>query len=360
MRIVITRREFIDYVDGVNRFVFTLAEALANRGHEITLLSHSVRRGFRAQHLLGIWGVKKPVAIRALEINDRHPTWSHIALDWFLKGSRLLKDLKPDAVILNGVIPLRSQTPKIAVLHSLQLPDLRPNPVHMLAARGLFRLMDRVICVSRKASREAAAVGIYCDEIIPIPILLGRSRVIRRSGRDRMVIHVGTRALKHPLTSVKAVQKLVEMGMNIKLVIVGPKNAQTEYIERLYSSQKWLQIRNDVSNDELRGLYARALALILPSSWESFPYVVLESLSSGTPAVVSRATPEELVTDGITGFRANSENCDEYADKLRSLIEGTTWNRMSTNARKVAMNFEADRIAQIYERLIVTLSCSRR
>jgi glycosyltransferase involved in cell wall biosynthesis len=360
LRIVITRREFIDYVDGVNRFVFTLAGALANRGHEITLLSHSIRRGFRAQHLLDIWGVREHIAVRALEINDRHPTWSHIALDWFLKGSRLLKDIKPDAVILNGVIPLRTQSPKIAVLHSLQLPDLKPNPVHMLAARGLYRLMDRVVCVSRKASREAAAVGIHCDDIIPLPVLLGRSRVIRRSGRNRIVAHVGTRALKHPLTSVKAVQRLVESGMNIKLVIVGPKNAQTEYIERLYSSHKWLQIRNDVSNDELRGLYSRALALILPSSWESFPYAVLESLSNGTPAVVSRATPEELVTDGITGFRANSEDYDEYADKLRLLIEGTAWNRMSTNARKVAMNFEADRIAKIYERLIVTLSRSRR
>jgi glycosyltransferase involved in cell wall biosynthesis len=65
------------------------------------------------------------------------------------------------------------------------------------------------------------------------------------------------------------------------------------------------------------------------------------------------------VTDGITGFRANGTDCDEYADKLRLLIEGTTWNRMSSNARKLAMNFEADRIAQIYERLIVTLRCSR-
>jgi glycosyltransferase involved in cell wall biosynthesis len=296
--------------------------------------------------------MRRPVTIKALEVNDRHPSWSHVALDWLTEGSRLLRELSPQGVIVNGVIPLRTQCRKIAVLHSLQLPDLRPSALHLLAARHLYKQMDLVVCVSRRAAQEARALGIICDEIIPIPVFISRSKVVPKPKRDNVILHVGTRPLKQPLVSVKAVDMLVRMGFEIKLIIVGPANRQTAEILEEYGRCKWLEIRTSVSDIELRLLYSKALALILPSSWESFPYAVLESLSSGTPVVVSDATPEDMVADGITGLRVHGFEFRDYAGKLRTLIEDETWTVMSENARKLANGFEADKIAKIYEERI--------
>jgi glycosyltransferase involved in cell wall biosynthesis len=53
-----------------------------------------------------------------------------------------------------------------------------------------------------------------------------------------------------------------------------------------------------VADDELPGLYAGALAFVLPSHYEGFGLTVLEAMASGTPVVVSdRAALPELVAD---------------------------------------------------------------
>ncbi|MEM4452188.1 MAG: hypothetical protein QW182_03150 [Thermosphaera sp.] len=43
MRIGLIRREFITHLDGVNRFIANLAEAFKLLGHEVFILSWSLR-----------------------------------------------------------------------------------------------------------------------------------------------------------------------------------------------------------------------------------------------------------------------------------------------------------------------------
>ena len=43
LKIGITRREYINVVDGVNRFVFTLADGLSSLGHDVHVISYSFR-----------------------------------------------------------------------------------------------------------------------------------------------------------------------------------------------------------------------------------------------------------------------------------------------------------------------------
>lgn len=71
----------------------------------------------------------------------------------------------------------------------------------------------------------------------------------------------------------------------------------------------------------LREAYARAWATVLPSHAESFGMTVVESLSSGTPAVVLRdgGGPAEIVTPG-TGVLAGS-SAPELADALEQGLD---------------------------------------
>lgn len=43
LKIAVTRREYITTLDGVNRFVFTLADGLSELGHEVHVISYSFK-----------------------------------------------------------------------------------------------------------------------------------------------------------------------------------------------------------------------------------------------------------------------------------------------------------------------------
>ena len=57
--------------------------------------------------------------------------WVRIALDWFFKGSRMLRNSRFDATIVNGVVPLRFK-PKVAVNHGL---TLKTNKLYLFAVK---------------------------------------------------------------------------------------------------------------------------------------------------------------------------------------------------------------------------------
>lgn len=59
-------------------------------------------------------------------------------------------------------------------------------------------------------------------------------------------------------------------------------------------------------------LYQHAKALVFPTMWEEpFPYIILESLASGTPVIAfARGSLPETVQDGKTGFLVNPSNTD--------------------------------------------------
>lgn len=73
---------------------------------------------------------------------------------------------------------------------------------------------------------------------------------------------------------------------------------------------------------DVPGLLAASDALLLPSRWEGLPYIALEAMASGLPVV---ATPvdgaRELISDGVSGFRAGAIDAESIAAALRQLIE---------------------------------------
>jgi hypothetical protein len=46
VRIIITRREHLDALDGISRFVFTLGEGMRKLGNEVFFLTHYVGSDF--------------------------------------------------------------------------------------------------------------------------------------------------------------------------------------------------------------------------------------------------------------------------------------------------------------------------
>lgn len=67
--------------------------------------------------------------------------------------------------------------------------------------------------------------------------------------------------------------------------------------------------------------YCMSDVYVLPSRAEGLPTTLMEAMSCGLPAVVSDIGGcEDLVEDGVSGYRIQTENVDEYVDKITELL----------------------------------------
>jgi glycosyltransferase involved in cell wall biosynthesis len=341
MKIALIRREYITHLDGVNRFIALLAEGLRRLGHEVEVFSwcyRGVDREGLEEWFKDIHGLDATIPIHTLrkEPCEGDP-WTRIALDWFFKGSAMLKEGEFDVAIVNGVIPLRFR-PRIAVNHGI---TLKVNKPYLHAVKRLYRGYDKVICVSYKLREEVRSVlGVDC-EVIPLSMKLELYTPRSINEREDIVIHIGTRPVKNPHISIEAVRLLRRRGFTAKLIVIG---ASLEH-----SKDGSVEYRYGLRESEKNELLCEAKALILPSSYESFSYVTLEAMACGTPVVVSNAVSEEVVISNFNGIRVGSFNPEDYANALEKLLtDEELWLELSRNGLEFVKQFDYIEIAKRY------------
>jgi len=248
MNIAIIRRWDVSTVDGVNRFIFTLADGLRRLGHRVLVLSHHVKEN--PSNLPNLFGVD--VEVRT--IGNACRGYVECMWDWFTRGSRILSEFEPNMIIVNGVVPLRLKTFKVAVNHGNAVFELRRSFLKRYIAKWLYSMYDYIVCVSSKVTSEMGELGLTCDEVIPIPLILENYIPKPYSEREPIVLHVGTSPRKRPDVSINAVKLLRERGYDVKLVIVG----------RYEKKHDWIIVKRKCSDWELRELYSKALSTHTP------------------------------------------------------------------------------------------------
>jgi glycosyltransferase involved in cell wall biosynthesis len=373
VKLAITRRGFLTDLDGVNRFVFTLADGLNALDHEVHVLSyscHDISPSKLSSFSKRIFDAEGNTEIHTLVGATTKPTWSRIAFTWGRVGSKLLKELGVDAVVINGITPLRSDAIKLAVNHGIFHGDFRfmtglRRKFCLEMARMLYRYnVDTPVCVAPRLKRELKKYLGIDFMVVPLPLKLYLFHSATLESRSNEILHVGTRSEKNVETSISIIRMLrEEMKIDARLVVVGPKNTYIKNLMKRYENltPRYLDFRLDISSLELRRLLARARALLLPSRYEAFSYTVLEAFASGLPVVVSGAVPGELVADGQNGFRLPTLELHPYAARLADLFTNSgLWKAISANAIETASGYAHVKIAEKYENLIAKTLSQRR
>lgn len=156
----------------------------------------------------------------------------------------------------------------------------------------MYKRVDCIVSVSNKLATELRDWGIEVKKVISLPMKLPKVHINDFTKRENIVVHVGVGDRKNPWISVKAVEILREK-LNLKLVITGG---------RLDIKRDFVEVVGKLSLKEYVELLSRAKALVLPSSYEAFPYAALEAMACGTPVVVSNAIPDEVVVSDSMGL----------------------------------------------------------
>ena len=90
---------------------------------------------------------------------------------------------------------------------------------------------------------------------------------------------------------------------------------------------------------ELLKKYQESTVCVFPSRWEGFGLVAAEAMACGKPVVVSD-TPgfREIVSDGVTGLFAKSEDAQALAASINMLLGDSQLRQtLGTAAREIAV-----------------------
>jgi glycosyltransferase involved in cell wall biosynthesis len=308
-----------------------LAEALLDRGHDVTLVGAGTART-RARFLATFaepWpeGTELDASIQIL----------HAA-----RAAELLETVDVDLVhdhTMAGPLttPLR-KAPTLATVHAAVTgPESQGD---------LFRALGRwtpLIAISEAQRRTAPDLNWIATVHNGIDV---DSHPFRDAKED-FVLFLG-RLSPHKGVGL-AVGAAAAAGR--KIVLAGGFSVPSEeaYFERelrplLGPTVEWV---GEVAQDKKKSLLSRAACLLFPVRWEEpFGLVLVEALACGTPVVALRAgSVPEILVDGTTGII-----CDDPSE-LPGAIAAAELLRPADCRADAHRRFGMDRMAEAYETL---------
>ena len=195
----------------------------------------------------------------------------------------------------------------------------------------------------RNQAADRAALSLDLDR----PLLLAVGRLERLKGLDILLGALSQLDAPRP-----------------RLLIVGGGPESDDYRSELESLAEELGIGEDVTfvgpvpHEELPAYYSAADVTVVPSYYESFGLVAVESMACGTPVVASRVGGlASTVTDGVNGYLIPWRCPEPFAEKLEVLLHNPELREnFSRAARRSVERFRwrtvALKMAALYDEMI--------
>lgn len=192
------------------------------------------------------------------------------------------------------------------------------------------------------------------------PVDRNKARQYLNLTTDRLLLFVGRiEPLKGIDSLLRSLAHLKDKS-NLKLIVIGGDEYSRGEVEKLKDLSKELGLEDSVTfpgvvrQEELPYYYSAANACVIPSHYESFGLVALESLACGTPVISTRVgMMEDIIQDGKNGFIVEDNSPQHLAaqislllsspeafppDSIRESVTGFDWGRI---ARKIAAECQA-------------------
>lgn len=225
-----------------------------------------------------------------------------------------------------------------------------------LLYRGSLRRAHRVICLT-EAMREQT-VGAYGIDpariaVIPNGVDPARSSAAPAVRRDDEVLFIGRlTSQKNAGALLGAVAVLRDRGRPVRLRIIGDGEDRA----RLEAQARRLDLEGVVFEGRMDAAavgdaYRRATVLVMPSTHEGMPLVLLEAMANGIPVVAS-ALPEIVEVGGDAVVAVPDPRPVALADALTTVLDSPGLRaRLSAAALARAGRFGWPAIARVVDSL---------
>lgn len=253
-------------------------------------------------------------------------------------------------VFLNGDLnfPLLNELRKSKYIDKLiglfhQPLDFLPRLV--LLAEG--RILDGAICVSTCQLELAASVVVTGGPTVFIPHGVETSYFIPPSTgqREELILSVGNHRRDYEVLD-RAGDILAERLPSYRVVFVGKKPEGLPV-------WKNVEVRSGISDEELLKLYQKAKVLLLPLEEATANNSVLESLSCGTPVVVTDSPGlRDYVGEDCSVLCARGDALAHAQGVLKYIEDEDGWDQASSAARSRSLPLDWKHIQVRYRDFI--------
>jgi L-malate glycosyltransferase len=141
-------------------------------------------------------------------------------------------------------------------------------------------------------------------------------------------------------TLLRAIPRIVQAVPDVTFQFTGKVPSQFAQLLALPPElRRHLEFLGYVPDDSLPSLYSSADVFVAPSLYDSFPFSVLEAMSSGAPIVASRVGGiPEAITDGREGILIDVDSSDMLSDAVIGLLQDPERRRrLGASAREKVM-----------------------
>jgi len=324
-------------LSGVGEQVLQLAEGLRERGCEVEIRGRS-RSGLAASKLLFPVMVI-PGLIRDLRRFRPHVVQVHESdgalaalVTVILRGVVIPKTRVVSLLQVSYVEERRAVRPLVDGERVLGVPGaverrfrLFKAPLQIVLGRLTAWLSDLVLCPSWKTVSEVEHdYGVSGASVVPnvtggLPVAAAEELSAEVSG-EPYVLFVGRIRVRKGIEVL--LHAMAEESDSVRLLLAG----DGEHREAVEATAAELGITDRAvflgrqSAGQVRSLLAGARALIVPSTYEGMPLVILEAMEAGVPVVASAVSGiPEVVVDGETGWLVPQEDVQSLGRALNEV-----------------------------------------
>lgn len=346
-----------------------LAKGLANRGHNLHILSYSRPARLDA--------FRTDIAYHEVDLST-YPLFEYPPYDLALANMmvNLIQYEKLDILHVHYAIPHATsaylakqmvnqkacQVPVITTLHGTDITLIGSDPTYKQVVDFSINESDGVTAVSEYLKSETYRLFDINKEIKVIPNFIDLDR-FKKSEKEhfkkaicpegeKIVTHVSNfREVKRVPDVVEAFSHVLQNGVEAKLLMVGDGPDRPKAEQKCRELGMCNHVRFLGKQEKVEEILSISDLFMIPSGSETFGLAALEAMSCSVPVISSDigGLPEVNV-DGETGYLCelgDVEAMGKYATKI--LKDEKLHKKMSDAARKRAELFQEDRIVSVYE-----------
>lgn len=355
-------------IGGVEVISASLVSLLAERGHDVMVVTNQAKPGLARAEPFGDVAVRRVPFIRALHGRDlKLLAEARVAMSGIVREHR--PELIHAAFTGPGVWLLApdAAAPLIVSLHG-SWPNFDFGAGDSVAAQTLSRAAWVTTC-----SQSALS-----DLLATAPHLKGRSSVIHNGldpifhhepppppeGAPRLLCAGRIAHEKGMDVAIDALGRVVRTIPDVRLTIAGdgPERGALEERAKDLGVTEHVEFLGWVEPERMHEVMARCFAVIVPSRREGFGLAALEAALAARPVVASKVGGlPEVVDDGATGILVTADDSAATATAIEHLLAAPSRaHEMGLAARSRALQrFGARQHADAWEALYKRVAVSR-
>ena len=353
---------------GITRSVYNITKELSKRGHDVEVWTSDALDLHSRVKSVDVSTVKAGAKVRYfknLNFTLTRMLNIHVTLDMATSAKRDLWNF--DVVHLHGArifqnVAVYPYAKKYGVPYVLQARGSLPRIMawqrlkwiyDVLFGYRLLRDALKVIALTRTEAQQYRDMGVPEEKIAIIPNGIDLSeygnlppkgsfkKKFSIDDNEKIILYLGRiHRIKGIDTLVKAFASIIEKLKDVKLVVVGPDDGYLSACKKLATQLKVeekVQFPGALFGIEKLEAYVDADIFALPSRYEIFGNVVLESYACSKPVVATRVGGlQDIVSHGKTGLLIKPGDVKELSSAIFTLLnDDKTRINMGMYARRV-------------------------